>query len=109
MPVLKQQTAVLAATTAFPAIPLDYHDANSKVTWAMDLSGSGSVAYDIEFTLDKITQTGVSAVWYHSVSAQTADNVGNITVPVSGIRANFTTVSASSNATFRVLQSGGRI
>ena len=33
-------------------------------------------------------------------------NVGNITVPIRGIRLNITAVSASSNATFRVLQSG---
>ena len=109
MPVRAQQRVILASTTALPVVPLDIHDANSQVSWAVSLDGNGSVAYKIQFTLDNVLNSAVSAVFYDSVSAQTTTNVGNITVPVAGIRCNFTTVSASSNAPFRVLQSGGRV
>ena len=106
MPTEAFQRVVLATTTALPAIPLNIHDGTSQVTWIVQLDGSGSIAYDIEFTLDNILDPAVSAVFVDSVSAQTVSNVGNITVPIRGIRMNITTVSASSNATFRVLQSG---
>lgn len=109
MPTRARQEVTLAAATAFTPIPLDYHDGNSQVSWALSHGGSGSVAYDVEFTLDNVLDAAVSAVWFDSVSAQTGTNVGTITTPVAAIRVNFVTVSASSHATFRVLQSGGRI
>ena len=106
MPVVAQQRHILAATTAFPAVPLNIHDGNAKTTWAVSLDGSGSAAYAVQFTLDPVMEGDVSAVWFDSVSGQTSSNQGNITVPITGVRLNMTTVSASSNATFRVVQSG---
>ena len=106
MPIEAFQRVVLAATTALPAIPLNIHDGTAQVTWVVQLDGSGSIAYDIEFTLDNILDPAVSAVFVDSVSAQTTNNVGTITTPIRAIRMNITTVSASSNATFRVTQSG---
>lgn len=106
MPVVSQQRHILAATTAFPAVPLNIHDGNAQTNWAVSLDGSGSAAYSVQFTLDEVMKGDVSAVWFDSVSGQTATNHGSITVPITGIRLNMTTVSASSNATFRVVQSG---
>lgn len=106
MPVRAQQRHVISAATAMTPIPLNIHDGNAQTSWAMSNDGSGSVSYKIQFTLDDVLDADVSAVWFDSVSAQTGTNVGVIATPITGIRANYVTVSASSNATFRVIQSG---
>jgi hypothetical protein len=106
MPVFSKVRHTIAAATAFSGIPVNVHDGTSQITWAVTLTGNGANSYDVEFTLDDLNDPEVSANWYDSVSAQTASNVGNITVPVRGIRLNCVTVSGSSDATFRVLQSG---
>lgn len=106
MVVYAQQRAILGGTTTFSTIPLNVLDGTSEVTWMVRLDGNGTATYDVEFTLDDVLDADVSAVFDQSVSGQTTSNNGNITVPIRGIRLNITAVSASSNATFRVLQSG---
>jgi len=106
MPISSNVQHILGATTAFAGVPMNIHDGTSQISWIVNLTGDGTATYSVQFTLDNIMDSTVSALWVDSVTAQTTDNVGNITVPVRGIRLNITAVSASSNATFRVLQSG---
>jgi hypothetical protein len=106
MPVFHQSRHVISAVTAFTPVPLNVHDGTSQITWSLERGGNGTSTYDIEFTLDDLQDADVSALWLDSVSGQTASNVGNITVPIRGVRLNITAASGSSHATFRLLQSG---
>lgn len=105
--VILEDQPVSATSVVLGPIPLDIYDANAQVTWVLSMSNQNGATGDVEVTVDNLLDASVSAKWVDSVSAISTDRVGNITMPISGIRYISTAVSGGgTNVSFRVLQSG---
>jgi len=106
MPIKSAQFQAVTSAQNFAFIPLNIHQPDFKVTWAVVKTGSGDATYAVQGTLDNIQDSSVSANVFDIVSGQTASNDGSITTPMQAVRLRITAVSASSDVSFRVLQSG---
>ena len=106
-----EQHVTLPGTTASPAtampwIPLDVHAEYFNVKYVAVKTGSGQVNFKVQGTIDNVLESGVSAVAFDIASAATGTIDGNVTNAVAAIRLQVTSASASSDMSFRVLQTG---
>ena len=98
-------TAVSAAVVLGP-IPLNIHNEGSQeVQWQFGKSGNGTFTATVEYTIDKLMDADVSAVWLNE-STPAAASAATMTHPASGIRLNISAASGNNQVGFRVLQTG---
>ena len=111
MPIRVLQTVAVSAQAATPVttlawIPLNLGAQDFEVTYVATRTGSGTVNYRIQGTLDDVLSAGVSAVAFDLASGATGNLDGSVQVPITAIRLQVVSASASSDVSFRVLQSG---
>lgn len=99
------QTSAVSGARILSHIPLDVHGGNAKVQWSVNHSGNGTFTAAVEYTLDKIQDTDVSALWL-SEAALTATSAATMDHPAAAIRLNISAASGNNIFGFRVLQTG---
>lgn len=110
MPVRVVQTTTLATTLSsaknLDAVVLNVHVEDQGTRWHYNRTGNGSIAANVQYTLDNVLEAGVSAVWIDSVTLTTAASAGSITHPAAAVRLRITAASGANSIAFRVLQAG---
>jgi hypothetical protein len=99
------QSTAASAAVILPEIVLDPLEADQQVQWSINKSGNGTSTFVVEYTLDKILDADVSALWITEMSA-TDTTAATMSHPASGIRLNISAASGNNQVGFRVLQTG---
>lgn len=89
-------------------VVLDRFQTPFNVSYAVELIGGPTAAYAVQFTLDDVNDTSITAVWFDDANNPTgtaASAVGNYAFPVRAIRANAATLTGGS-LRFKVMQGG---
>ena len=112
MPIRVLQTVAVSAQAATPVttlawIPLNLGAKDFEVTYVATKTGSGQVNFRVQGTLDNVLDAAVvSAVAFDLVSGAAGNLDGSVQVPITAIRLQVVSASASSDMSFRVIQGG---
>ena len=87
------------------AIVLDWTQPVFNASFAVELQGSSTATFGVQFTLDDLTTT--TPKWYYDANVgqnTTATFVGNYMFPVRAVRLETVSLSAGGSIIFAVLQ-----
>ena len=106
MPVQVAITTAVSAPAVVGTTPLIIHNFGSQeVQWQFTKSGNGTFTGTVEYTLDKVLDTDVSAAWIVEATPAAA-SAATMAHPAAAIRLNITAASGNNQVGFRVLQTG---
>lgn len=98
--------SISATGTGTPVI-LDWTVVPFNVSFAVELQGSSTATFGVQYTLDDVNDGSRSATWYYDSnvgSGTTGTFVGNYMFPVRAVRLETTALSANGSIVFAVLQ-----
>ena len=113
MPIRVLQTVAVSAgaatpVTTLPWIPLNVHTDTFNLQFSVNFPNAtaGQLNYRVQGTLDNVLEAGVSAFAFNVLASGGGVDNGVYTQPITAIRLQVVSASASINGAFRVLQVG---
>ena len=100
------QTTAASGARNLDWIALNMHEAESPIRWAINKTGNGSFAADVQITLDNTLDTSVSAVAYAIQTINVSATSNTFNAPAAAVRLAITSASGHNNISFRVIQAG---
>ena len=108
---MRPQVVTVSSQTISAPQPVNWRERNFKLGIGVALSAGAALTYSVQFTFDDNqnfdgqTDYNTNATWYDvdGLTALTANDAGNIIVPVMSLRLNVTAYT-SGNATLTILQ-----
>lgn len=97
---------LISATGTGTPVLLDWTQPVFNASFSVDLQGSTTATFGVQFTLDDVNSSR-SAVWYYDSNVgvnTTATFVGNYMFPVRAVRLETTALSGGGSIIFAVLQ-----
>lgn len=106
MPVRYLETTAASGARNLTWVALNMHEAESPVRWAINKTGNGTFAADVQITLDNILDSTVSAVPFVQATVNVSATTATFNAPAAAVRLAITSASGHNSITFRVVQAG---
>ena len=106
MPVRYLETVSATSARNFTWVGLNLHEAESPIRWAVNKTGGGTFAADVQITLDNILDSSVSAVVYNVQTINVSATSNTFNAPAAAVRLAVVSASGVNRVSFRVLQAG---
>lgn len=102
-------SVTVSSATSSAWIPVDWRSTPFNLSFAVIISGGGSLTYKVEHTLDDIMDPTVTpnALTHEFITASTVSDDGNYAYPIRAIRLTVSSYTSGS-ATMTVIQPGAR-
>ena len=100
------ETTAASGARTLAWVPLNMYEAESPVRWAVNKTGNGTFAADVQFTLDNVLDPTVSAVAFVQQTINVSATTNTFNAPAAAVRLAITSASGNNNITFRVVQAG---
>lgn len=106
MPVRYIETTAASGARNLQWVALNIHEAESPIRWAINKTGNGTFAADVQITLDNILDSTVSAIGFVQQTINVSATTNTFNAPAAAVRLAITSASGHNSITFRVLQAG---